>query len=692
MEKSSNKLAFEKSPYLLQHAENPVDWYPWGDKAFKKAREENKPIFLSIGYSTCHWCHVMAHESFEDPEIAKLMNEVFVSIKVDKEERPDIDKMYMTVCQLMTSSGGWPLTIIMTPDKKPFFAGTYFPKISRFGRMGLIDLIKRVKELWSDKKDEVYKASDQITNALLDLTVENPGLKLDEKTLISAYNVLSSRFDDRNGGFGVAPKFPTPHNLLFLLRFWKRTGNRDALSMIEKTLQAMRNGGVYDHIGFGYHRYSTDAEWLVPHFEKILSDQALIANAYIEAYQATKNKIYANTAKEILTYVLRDMTSPEGGFYSAEDADSEGIEGKFYIWYKEEIEKHFDEEDASLIINLFNIEESGNYLEEATHKKTGKNILHIKNLDEVFNSKFSVIREKLFKIRGKRIHPHKDDKVLTDWNGLMIATLAKVSRILDEPKYLEAAKSATEFILSKIRNPDGRLLHRFRDGKAEIEAYLDDYAFFIWGLIELYETTFETYYLKTALHLNRILIEHFWDKNIGGFYFTADDGEKLIVRTKEIYDGAIPSGNSVAMLNLLRLSYFTGNSELEEKADILSRVFAETIRTNPVAHSFLMVAVDFAVGPTYSLVITGDTGASDTSAMIKEVNKYYLPNKILIYRPTDNKSTEIDGLSNFIGWFDKINNKATAYVCVNKTCKPATTELEKMIEYLNPKWITHEKT
>lgn len=578
MEKTTNKLAFEKSPYLLQHAENPVNWYPWGDEAFKKAQEENKPIFLSIGYSTCHWCHVMAHESFEDAEVAKLMNEAFISIKVDKEERPDIDKMYMTVCQLMTNSGGWPLTIIMTPDKKPFFAGTYFPKVSRFGGIGLIDLIKRVKDLWKNKKDEAYKASEKITNALLDITVENPGLKIDEKTLQSAFKVLSSRYDVRNGGFGGAPKFPTPHNLLFLLRFWKRTGNKDALTMVEKTLRAMRNGGVYDHIGFGFHRYSTDPEWLVPHFEKMLYDNALLAIAYLEVYQATKNPDYSKTAIEIFTYILRDMRSPEGGFYSAEDADSEGEEGKFYVWSSTEIEKILDKDEADLIKKVFNIEDAGNYLEEATNKKTGANIIHLKesivNLSDQFNFteqelrvKLELIREKLFNVRAERIHPHKDDKILTDWNGLMIAAFARGARVLCEPMYLKVAKQAIEFILSNLRKPDGRLLHRYRDGNNEIDAYLDDYAFLIWGLLELYESTFDTFYLKTAIDLNKTQIEHFWDENIGGFFFTADYGEKLLTRQKEIYDGAVPSGNSVSMLNLLKLAQLTWDHDLEQKAD-----------------------------------------------------------------------------------------------------------------------------
>ncbi len=682
----SNKLKNEQSPYLLQHAENPVNWYPWGNEAFEKAREENKPIFLSIGYSTCHWCHVMAHESFEDTEVAKLINEVFISIKVDREERPDIDKVYMTVCQMMTGQGGWPLTIIMTPDKKPFFAGTYFPKTSRFGRMGLLDLILRIKQLWNGEKEKVIESAEQITLTLNNMTSEAPGDKLNKKILEKAFTQLKVQFDNKRGGFSNRPKFPTPHNLLFLLRYWSRTRDKNALEMVEKTLQEMRKGGIYDHIGFGIHRYSTDAEWLVPHFEKMLYDQALISMAYLEAYQATKNELYAKTAREIFSYVLRDMTSPEGGFYSAEDADSEGVEGKFYVWSQEEIENSLEKDDAEYVINLFNIQREGNYLEEAIQKKTGENILHLKKIEGTLDSRLERIREELFKIRDKRIHPYKDDKVLTDWNGLMIAALAKGAQVLREEKYLKAAEKALNFIISKMKDSNNRLLHRYRGGKAEILAYIDDYAFLTWGLIELYESTFETYYLKTALELNEELIEHFWDNDIAGFFFTPDDGEKLISRQKEIYDGAIPSGNSVSMLNLLRLSRITGNTELEEKAEYIGRVFAEKIKSAPIAYTQLLNAVDFGIGPSFSLVIAGDTNAEDTNSMLNVVHEYYLPNKVLIFRPMENYPPKIDEFSNFIEWFDKFEEKATAYICINKTCKPPTNSTSKMIEYLNSGW------
>jgi hypothetical protein len=679
-----NKLITEKSPYLLQHAKNPVNWYPWGDEAFVKAKSEDKPIFLSIGYSTCHWCHVMAHESFEDPYVAKMLNETFISIKVDREERPDIDKIYMTVCQLMTGSGGWPLTIVMTPDKKPFFAGTYFPKESRFGRIGVIDLIKRIDRLWKNERKQLLDSSEKIIFALQDVNSESPGSSLTKRVLNSTYSQLSARFDKKNGGFGTAPKFPTPHNLLFILRYWKRTGDGNALTMVEKTLKQMRMGGIYDHIGFGFHRYSTDSDWLVPHFEKMLYDQALLTLAYLETYQATSKKEYANTAEEIMMYVLRDMTSPEGAFYSAEDADSEGEEGKFYVWSKKEIEEILGADKAESFSKLYNVNVDGNFLDEATKIKTGKNILHLQfGSTNTSNFDLESTRKQIFEVREKRIRPHKDDKVLTDWNGLMIAAFANAGYILNEPKYIKVAEKAVNFILNQMKNSDGRLLHRYREGGADILAFLDDYAFLIWGLINLYEATFDILYLKKAVELTEEQLELFWDNLIGAFFFTAEDAELLLTRQKETYDGAIPSGNSVAMLNLLRLAQLTGNDNYEKKADHLGRVFAESVRANPVAHSLMMVAVDYAVGPTYSLVIAGDEGKDDTNSMLNEVRKQFLPNKSLIFRPTEKLNPEIDNLSNYIQFFDKYEGMATAYVCINKTCKAPTNDINKALEYLS---------
>jgi uncharacterized protein YyaL (SSP411 family) len=567
--KKPNRLISEKSPYLLQHADNPVDWYPWSAEAFEAAQKENKPVFLSIGYSTCHWCHVMERESFEDKDVAGLINETFVPIKVDREERPDIDAVYMKVCQIMTGSGGWPLTVIMTPDKKPFFAGTYLPKESRFGRIGLLDLVPRIKKMWSVQQGDIIKLSGEITTALQREEDDLPGSMPDETTLQAAYEELSGRFDEQFGGFGTAPKFPAPHNILFLLRYWKRKNEPGALAIVERTLQAMQQGGMYDHVGYGFHRYSTDSKWLVPHFEKMLYDQAMLTMAYADAYLATKKEEYKTTAREILSYVLRDMTDSTGGFYSAEDADSEGEEGKFHVWSREEIFALLDPLDAGLVAKVFNIAEEGNFIDSVTNESPGTNILHLSGPLEQTAAELNMPPEdlrgrmnaaitKLFAVREKRIHPYKDDKILTDWNGLMITALAKAARSFDNTDYADAAEKAAAFILGHMRTPEGRLLHRYRDGEALLPAHVDDYAFFISGLIELYEAVFDSKYLEAALELNRDFIKHFWDEKRGGFYFTADDAEEILIRKKEVYDAALPSGNSMAMLNLLRLGRMTG--------------------------------------------------------------------------------------------------------------------------------------
>jgi len=694
IKKNHNRLIHEKSPYLLQHAENPVDWYAWGPEAFEKARRDNKPIFLSIGYSTCHWCHVMAHESFENPEVARLMNEVFVCIKVDREERPDIDNIYMRVCQMMTGSGGWPLTILMTPDKKPFFAGTYIPRESHHGRLGMLDLIPRIKEVWDTQHAEILKTADQITASLSQLSQDSTGDELDKSTLKTAYEQLSSRFSEQYGGFGNAPKFPSPQNLLFLLRYWQSTNDEKALRMVVKTLQSMQEGGIYDHIGFGFHRYSTDSHWLVPHFEKMLYDQAMLAMAYIEAYQATGKKELRETAKKIFTYVLRDMTDQKGGFYSAEDADSEGVEGKFYVWTEDEIRKVLKGEEADLIINVFNVKKSGNFSDEASGENTGANILHLeKTLTEVaFKNKTSVdelkervetARQKLFTARNKRIHPHKDDKILTDWNGLMIAALAKGAQACNEPEYANAAKRAADFILTDMRRTDGRILHRYRDGHAAILANVDDYAFLIWGLLELYETVFDVHYLQTALDLNNEMIKYFWDEQNGGFYFTADDAEELIVRQKDIYDGAIPSGNSVAVLNLFRLARITANSDLEDKANKIMIAFSKDVKSVPSGYTQMMVGLDFGIGPSYEIVIVGNPEAKDTKEMLNSLRKHFIPNKVVLLRPSDQEAPDIIRLAKFTEYQSSFDGKATAYVCLDYACKMPTTDTEEMLKLLN---------
>lgn len=696
--KHSNRLKDEQSPYLLQHADNPVDWYPWGEEAFEKARKENKPILLSIGYSTCHWCHVMEHESFEDEEVAKLMNETFISIKVDREERPDIDNIYMTVCQMMSKGGcGWPLNIIMTPDKKPFFAATYIPKESRYGRLGMLEFIPKVKEAWLKDNENILKSAETITEAVkkaTDVSQNTEGIDLSTKTLDTGYNQLLRNFDEENGGFGKQPKFPTPHNHLFLLRYWKRTGDQQALDMVEKTLQQMRLGGVYDHVGFGFHRYSTDSNWLLPHFEKMLYDQAMLVMAYTEAYQATGKKEYENTAREILTYVLRDMTSEEGGFYSAEDADSEGEEGKFYVWTEDELNETLGDKDAELLITTFNTTKVGNFTEEAGGHQTGANILHLKQplskiaashelSEKEFSEKIEKARVTLFNEREKRIHPYKDDKILTDWNGLMIAAFAMAGRTFNEPVYIEAASKAANFLLKDMRDSSSKLLHRYRQGDAAIEGNIDDYAFLIWGLLELYESTFDIEYLKSAISLQDQLDKGFWDDKNGGYYFTSESAEELISRQKEIYDGAIPSGNSVSGLNLLKLSRITGDIEYEKKAALLGKAFSETVESGPMAYTLFMTGLDFGLGPSHEVVIVGEPDSDDTKAMIEAVRKTYSPSKVVLLRDP-NEVSEITEIAEFTKSQASLEGKATAYVCLNHVCNLPTTEIKKMLDLLSP--------
>jgi len=636
----------------------------------------------------------MAHESFEHPKVASLMNEAFVSIKVDREERPDIDNVYMSACQVMTGSGGWPLSIIITPDKKPFFAATYIPREGRFGLIGMMELIPHIRELWATRRGEALSLSNEIATVLQQPSQDTTGEKLDEATLEFTYEQLAERFDGQYAGFSGAPKFPTPHNLLFLLRYWKRGGNKAALDMVEKTLQAMRRGGIYDHVGFGFHRYSTDSQWLVPHFEKMLYDQAMLAIAYTEAYQATGKEDYGKTAREIFTYVLRDMTALEGGFCSAEDADSEGEEGKFYLWTQEEIRQALGNEEADFVARVFSIEKDGNFAEQATRRRSGVNILHLtKALGELasdlnlsqqdLQAHLELIRQKLFAYREKRVHPMKDDKILTDWNGLMIAALAKGAQAFDEPQYAEAACRAADFILGNMRKPDGRLLHRYRDGQAGVEANLDDYAFLVWGLIELYEAIFDASHLEVALELTSDMVRHFWDEDGGGLYLTPDDGESLFVRKKEIYDGAIPSGNSVAMLNLLRLGRMTATSALEEKAARIGSAFSGSVKQSPSAHAQLMVALDFGIGPCYEVVIAGNAQAEDTKAMVKALRTRFLPNKVVLLNPGERESPEIAKLAEFTKNQSSINGKATAYVCMNYNCKLPTTDINKMLELLD---------
>jgi len=687
-----NRLVFEKSPYLLQHATNPVDWHPWNEEAFQKAKNQDKPVFLSIGYSTCHWCHVMEHESFEDPQVASLINENFIPIKVDREERPDLDQIYMAVCQAVTGTGGWPLTIILTPDREPFFAGTYFPKESRFGRTGLIELIPKLAELWQTKRGELLESADQIVSFLRQDNQPASG-ELEKEIFDKAYQQLSGRFDSLQGGFGSAPKFPSAHNLIFLLRYWHHSGQDHALDMAEKTLQKMRLGGIFDQVGFGFHRYSTDPNWLLPHFEKMLYDQAMLVMAYVEAYQATGKSEYAQTAREILTYVLRDMTSPEGGFYSAEDADSEGEEGLFYLWTPAEFREYLGDKGSDLFINLLNLKEEGNFTDEATKTKTGQNIIYLnKSLVEIaqemdlsetqLTELWNNTRQMLFDIREKRIHPLKDDKILTDWNGLMIAACAKAASVLEEPLYALAAINAADFIWDRLRAEDGKLLKRYRDGEAGLPAHLDDYAYLVWGFLELYEAVFDPVYLKRAIDLNQMMLSEFWDDQNGGLFFTTEGQADLIVRKKEIYDGAIPSGNSIAAFNLLRIGRMTANPELEEKARLIGSAFSDQVAPTPMGYTQLLSAMIFALGSTYEVVIIGDPEGDDTKSMLDTLNRTYIPNKVTLFRPIGEKGSIIEGLAVYTANQNSIDGKATAYVCKNYTCSAPTTDINEMLNLL----------
>jgi len=689
-----NRLIREKSPYLLQHARNPVDWYPWCDEAFERARRENRPIFLSVGYSTCHWCHVMARESFEDAEVARLMNEAFVCIKVDREERPDVDGVYMTVCQLMTGSGGWPLTVLLTPDREPFFAGTYIPKEGRHGRIGMMELIPGVQRVWNTRRGDVRASAEQVMTALRNLSAEAsaadpPG----EAACRAAFDALAGQFDASHGGFGGAPKFPTPHHYLFLLRYWRRTGETHALGMVEKSLAAMRRGGVYDQLGGGFHRYSTDARWLLPHFEKMLYDQAMLSMAYIEAFQATGKTLYARTAEEIFTYVLRDLEAPGGGFCCAEDADSEGEEGKFYLWTESEIREALDPDEAALVIETCGIAKEGNYLEEATRERTGRNVLFLARPIEEgaagadpppggTRAGWQAAREKLLRRRGRRVRPGRDDKVLTDWNGLMIAALAKGAAALGRRQWADAAARTARFILERLRDGRGRLLHRWRDGEASVAGMLDDHAFLIWGLLELYEATFDAGFLKTALELADSTNDHFRDDRDGGFFFTADDGEQVLLRQKDGYDGAIPSGNSVMMLNLLRLARITGRPDLEQKAIGVSRAFARNIGQIPSAYSHLMVALEFLAAPPVEIVVAGKPGSQDTKEMLDAVRRSFLPNRVLLFRPEGAASVPITDLAPFTRDMKAGRGRAAAYVCRNCACSKPVFTVKEMLGLL----------
>ena len=698
-----NQLVQESSPYLLQHKDNPVEWRPWGEEAFEAAREQDKPIFLSIGYSTCHWCHVMEEESFEDEEAAAAINDAFIPIKVDREERPDVDNVYMSVCQMMTGRGGWPLTVLLTPDRRPFYAATYLPKRGRMQQMGVIELAERVSELWETGRDRLLADAEKITDALTDASTRTPdATNLGVDVLDQATRTLSDRFDDDWGGFGRQPKFPSPHNHLFLLREHHRTGSERALEMVTRTLDRMRLGGIFDHVGFGFHRYSTDRQWLLPHFEKMLYDQATLMMAYVEAYQVTGADRYADTAREVLRYLERDMMSDTHAFYSAEDADSltpdgEKEEGAFYVWTTGELRSVLSEDDAEWVIDTFQADETGNFADESTGRKTGANILHLRQpLARAASStetpasgddasegeaeqRWEPIRRTLLDARDERPRPALDDKVLTDWNGLLIAALAKAGRVLpDGERFTERAVAAADFLLETMQS-DGRLLHRYREGDVDIQGHLDDEAYLLWGLMELYETTFESRWLRAAVERAESLIEHFEDEKHGGFYFTAHDAETLIVRQKEFYDGAMPSGNSAALLGLVRVARLTGRTELEEAADRLLTAASEQVSDQPAGFTGFLLGLHAALADSREIVIAGDLDDAATQEMIATIRDLYLPNTVVLHRP-DEPNPEIADIAPFTQAQTTIDGRPAAYVCQNFACQRPVESVEALRE------------
>ncbi len=676
----TNRLVHEKSPYLLQHAHNPVDWYPWGEEAFEKSKKENKPIFLSIGYSTCHWCHVMEHESFENEAIAKIMNANFVCIKVDREERPDVDQIYMNAVMALTGQGGWPLNVFLTPELKPFYGGTYFAPDARYGRPGFPVVLEDIARVWKTQPNQVEKAGKQLAEMLNNPNKDTSGGPLTEAVIKEALRSLEEGFDPREGGFRGAPKFPPSMALQFLLRVYQKTGNKSLLPMVELTLDKMAQGGIYDQVGGGFSRYSTDDEWLVPHFEKMLYDNALLSRAYLEAYQVTGQEEYARIAREIFTYLFRDMTDKEGGFYSAEDADSEGEEGKFYVWTPPELKKILGEKDGGDFCKLYGVTEGGNF--------EAHNILHLKGSlpeslkalgkDEVW---WKATREQVLAERSKRIRPHLDDKILTAWNSLMISSLAYGYQVLGDLQYLEAAEKASDFI-SRNLFKDGRLLASYRLGPSSVQGYIDDYAFFQEAQLNLYESTFNPLYLKKAIELEKEMVRLFWDDKSGGYFFTGSDqkdAHRLLARMKEAYDGVIPSGNSVAALNDYRLAEFTSQKEYRDRADAILKAFSGLLARGASNFSKMLQAFQFDFYGPAEIFVVGPR--EDSQKMIQILWKTYLPNKVMVFA----EDSQGNALSSLVPWTQgRPSQKGlpTVYVCRNFQCQLPTTDLETALKQL----------
>ena len=699
----TNRLVLESSPYLQQHAHNPVDWYPWGEEAFEKARRENKPIFLSVGYSTCHWCHVMEHESFENEEIAAILNAHFVAIKVDREERPDVDKVYMTYVQATTGGGGWPMSVWLTPDLKPFLGGTYFPPDDKWGRAGFKTVLTRVAEAWAADRDSVVAAADGAMEHLRQAAASIPSAPLapGSEWLDRAYAAFQAAYDPRHGGFSNAPKFPRPSVLDFMLRYYARTGSQEALDMTLHTLRAMAEGGMYDQLGGGFHRYSVDERWHVPHFEKMLYDQAQLVCTYLAAYQITRDPFYADVARGILDYVLRDMTGPDGQFFSAEDADSgvpgrpgEHAEGAFYVWEQDEVARVLETDAAKILSFRYGIEEKGNVRSDPQGEFPRKNVLYvahsIEDTAKRFNKTPEAIREllaearaSLLTYRASRPHPHLDDKTLTAWNGLMISAFARAAQVLDEPRYRAAARKAAAFIETRLYDkPSGELKRRYRQGEVSIDGFANDYAFLIQGLLDLYEADFDVRHLEWALALQQKQDELFWDTAAGGYFGTTGKDPTVLLRAKEGYDGAEPSASSVSALNLLRQAQMTDQRKYSKRAEEVFSAFSHSLSRAPHALPAMLAALDFQLGHPRQIVIAGDPRAADTLDLLRTVQVRFIPNKTLLLADGDQGQKTLARYYPFISKLSPIDGKATAYVCENGACQfPATdpVALEKAL-------------
>jgi len=680
VKKHTNRLINENSPYLLQHAHNPVDWYPWGAEAFERARRQDKPIFLSIGYSTCHWCHVMERESFENEQIARIMNENFVCIKVDREQRPDVDEIYMNAVTLTTGSGGWPLSVFLTPEGKPFYGGTYFPPKDLYGRPGFDRVLLSIAEAWRSRRRELIDSSGKLSEFLQLPGAPARKTSLSPEILKNAFNQFCDLFDPVNGGFGTAPKFPQPASLSMLLVYWHRTADTQALHIVEKTLDAMADGGIYDHVVGGFHRYATDARWIVPHFEKMLYDQALLSKVYLQAYQITRKERYARIAREIFDYVLCDMTDPAGGFYSAEDADSEGREGTFYLWEPEQIASILDPDEARLFNAYYGVTKRGNFennktiLSIVTPMEQLAKELHA-DCVSVANT-LAIARAKIFTARAKRVRPHRDDKVITGWNGLMISSLAYGGAVLQEKKYTRAAEHSAEFILGTLHS-SSRLARYYRDGQTTEKAFLDDYAFTAMGFLDLYEATFETKWLVAARKLSEEMIELFADAEQGGFFLAGRDAERLIARTKPGSDGAIPSGNSAAALAMLKLGRLTMNEQFIQQGDKTLEVFSRQLEESPAYSSLMLEALSFQLGPVQEIVIAGDADAADTRRMLGLVRGRFLPNAVVLLHDEGKADPILHEIIPFVKNQTAVGGKTTAYVCENYACKKPVNDIRE---------------